>query len=60
MALVAQNAQPTASGAERDFLDGKVQACRFWFATELPQVELAAKLVATADGSAFEMRDAWF
>jgi butyryl-CoA dehydrogenase len=60
MALVARRLAPAATGSERDFLDGKVQACRFWFATELPKVELAAKLVATADASAFEMKDAWF
>jgi butyryl-CoA dehydrogenase len=60
MALVAERKLATASGAERDFLAGKVQACRFWFATELPKVDLAAKLVATGDASAFEMMDEWF
>ena len=60
MAHVAQQALPAASGAERDFLEGKVQACRFWFATELPKVELAAALVAGGDATAFEMKDVWF
>ena len=60
MAQAALRLAPTASGAERDFLDGKVQACRFWFATELPKVDLAASLVAGAEASAFEMKNAWF
>jgi butyryl-CoA dehydrogenase len=59
-ALVALRALPSASGADADFYRGKLQACRFFFATELPQVELAAKLVAEADDSAYAMQGAWF
>lgn len=59
MALAAQRAR-AAGSADADFHDGKLQACRFFFATELPQVELAARLVAQADDSAYVMRDGWF
>jgi butyryl-CoA dehydrogenase len=59
-ALIAVRALPAAGAADRDFYQGKLQAARFFFATELPQIELAAKLVAEADASAFAMRDAWF
>jgi butyryl-CoA dehydrogenase len=59
-ARVAQRALAAANAADADFYRGKLQACRFFFATELPQVELAAKLVAEAEPSAFAMRDAWF
>jgi len=59
MAMAAQRAL-AAGTAERDFYDGKLQACRAFFAIELPQVELAARLIAESDRSAYDMRDAWF
>ena len=59
-ALIAQRALPTANTADADFYRGKLQACRFFFASELPQIELAAKLVREAEPSAFDMQDAWF
>ena len=59
-ATVAQRALAAANPPDADFYRGKLQACRFFFATELPQVELAAKLVAGAEPSAFAMQDAWF
>jgi butyryl-CoA dehydrogenase len=59
MALAAQRARADGR-ADADFHDGKLQACRFFFATELPQVELAARLVAQVDDSAYAMRDGWF
>jgi butyryl-CoA dehydrogenase len=51
---------PDASAHDRAFYEGKLQACRFFFATELPQIELAARLVSAADSSAYAMRDEWF
>ena len=59
-ALIALKALPGASVADQAFYQGKLQACRFFFATELPQIELAAKLVAEADDTAFAMEDSWF
>ena len=48
------------SGDDRDFSAGKLQACRFFFATELPLVEHHARLVRDGEASAFEMRAGWF
>jgi butyryl-CoA dehydrogenase len=59
-ALLAQRALPSAAAADKAFYQGKLQACRFFFATELPQIELAARLVREADATAFTMEDAWF
>ena len=59
-ATIAQNALATASEADTAFYQGKLQACRFFFAHELPQVELAAKLVSEAEPSAHAMRAEWF
>ena len=58
MAATAQRAID-ANGPD-DFHAGKLQACRFFFATELPQTELDARLVAGMDRSAYDMQDGWF
>jgi butyryl-CoA dehydrogenase len=59
-AVIAVRELPNASSGDRDFYQGKLQAARLFFATELPQIELAAKLVAEANDSAYAMQDAWF
>jgi alkylation response protein AidB-like acyl-CoA dehydrogenase len=59
-ATLAERALPQATGSDSAFYRGKLQACRFFFATELPQIELAARLVAEADDSALEMQGDWF
>ena len=59
-ATIAQKALPEASGGDRDFYAGKVQACRFFFATEVPLIEHAARLVRDAEPSAFDMQAEWF
>jgi alkylation response protein AidB-like acyl-CoA dehydrogenase len=59
-AAIAQQALHDASGDDRDFYAGKLQACRFFFATELPLVEHHARLVRDGEASAFEMRLEWF
>jgi butyryl-CoA dehydrogenase len=59
-AVVAQRGQAQASDTDRDFYAGKLQACRFFFATELPIAEHAARLVRDAEPSAFDMRPEWF
>jgi len=59
-AMIAVRALPKASSADKDFYQGKLQACRFFFATELPKIEHAARLVAEADDSGYAMQDAWF
>jgi alkylation response protein AidB-like acyl-CoA dehydrogenase len=61
-AVVAQRAltMQGAEGPDRDFYQGKLQATRFFFATELPQIELAARLVREADATAYDMQVDWF
>ncbi|MFZ5636139.1 MAG: acyl-CoA dehydrogenase [Pseudomonadota bacterium] len=59
-AAVARRELEDANDADRDFYLGKVQACRFFFATELPLVEHHARLVRDAEPSAFDMRAEWF
>ena len=58
--MATARALPTASEHDRAFYEGQLQACRFFFATELPQVELAARLVSDAEPSAYAMRDEWY
>lgn len=59
-ATIAQRQLPNATGDDRDFYAGKLQACRFFFATELPLIEHAARLVRDAEPSAFDMQVEWF
>ena len=59
-ATVAARALPAAKEIDKAFYEGKLQACRFFYATELPLVEHAAKLVSQVDDTAFAMRDEWF
>ena len=58
-ALHAQRALASGS-AEPGFYRGKLQACRFFFSTEMPQLETLARLVAEADDSACAMQPDWF
>ncbi len=44
---------------DADFAAGKLATCRFFFATELPQVWHWCKIVVS-DDSALTMRDGWF
>ncbi len=59
-AMVSARALPQARDADADFYRGKLAACRFFFATELPRIELAARLVRDAEPSAFDMPPQWF
>lgn len=59
-AAIACRALPGAKATDSDFYRGKVQACRFFFANQLPQIELAARLVREAEPSAFSMEADWF
>jgi alkylation response protein AidB-like acyl-CoA dehydrogenase len=60
MALAAQRAPATANASDQAFYAGKLQACRHYFATELPLAKLAARLVSGAEASAFDMQQGWF
>jgi butyryl-CoA dehydrogenase len=46
--------------ADAAFANGKVQACRWFFANELPIARAAARLVADADDTAYAMQADWF
>lgn len=59
-AQAAARALPGAIAADADFYRGKLQACRYFFRTELPAIEGAARLVQQADDSALAMAEAWF
>jgi hypothetical protein len=45
---------------EGDFYDGKRAAARYFFCWELPKVGPMLDLLAAADTTALDMRDAWF
>jgi hypothetical protein len=49
-----------ADGEEGDFYDGKRQAARYFFRTELPKTGPQLDLLARLDRTSLEMQDAWF
>jgi alkylation response protein AidB-like acyl-CoA dehydrogenase len=59
-ARVAALALAGASGDERDFYLGKLQACRYYFHWELPKVQPQLDLLASIDTTTLDMQDAWF
>jgi len=46
--------------ADRAFYEGKLCAAQYWIATELPRVDVFAKLCRNGEDSYARMRDAWF
>ncbi|NMM89912.1 acyl-CoA dehydrogenase [Rhodococcus sp. SRB_17] len=60
-AVVAASAlERGAGGAEADFYQGKLQACRWFFHCELPRTGPQHALLRGLDNSALAMQDAWF
>ena len=57
-ALVAGRSMTGGEGD--DFYQGKLAACRFFFAFELPKVGPMLDLLASLDDTTLTMRDAWF
>jgi alkylation response protein AidB-like acyl-CoA dehydrogenase len=49
-----------AEGKEGDFYNGKRQAARYFFRTELPKTGPQLDLLATLDRTSLDMQDAWF
>ena len=45
---------------DRNFYRGKLQAARYYFEWELPQIHWQAEVLRTANPVPFEMRDDWF
>jgi alkylation response protein AidB-like acyl-CoA dehydrogenase len=59
-ALAAEAALPAARGNDRDFLAGKLAACRFFFRHELPRTGPPLSLLRTLDDTALTFPDAGF
>lgn len=59
-AEVATRALTTTSPVDEPFYRGKLQACRFFFAHELPAVEHSARLLQQLDRTALDMQPEWF
>jgi alkylation response protein AidB-like acyl-CoA dehydrogenase len=61
MATVAQRAlQRGASDPDRSFYMGKIQAARYWFATDLPRIAQLTELCRGDETSYVAMQDSWF
>jgi alkylation response protein AidB-like acyl-CoA dehydrogenase len=59
-ALVAVAKLPGALGPERDFCQGKLAACAYFYRWELPRTRHQNELLNNLDRTCFEMQDAWF
>jgi alkylation response protein AidB-like acyl-CoA dehydrogenase len=59
-ALVAVSQLKDADGADRDFYQGKLQACAWFFRWELPKTRQWQELLNSLDRTTLEMQDAWF
>ena len=59
-ALVAVAKLPRRRVADRDFYQGKLQACAYFFRWELPKTRHQNELLNGMDRTCFEMQDAWF
>jgi hypothetical protein len=59
-AVVAKNALADAAPHDKDFYEGKIAACAYWFATELPKTKALAELCRSNERSYAAMKDAWF
>jgi hypothetical protein len=59
-ALVAVDRLPDAQGSDRDFYQGKLQACAYFFRWELPKTGFQKELLNNLDRTCYEMQDGWF
>jgi alkylation response protein AidB-like acyl-CoA dehydrogenase len=53
-------ATKNASVAERDFYDGKMQACRYFYRWEMPKVSTMLALLESIDTTVLDMQPSWF
>ncbi len=61
MGLKAEGGRRMAdSDEQRDFLDGKLAACRYWFAWELPRIGPDIALLNRLDDIPLSAKPAWF
>jgi alkylation response protein AidB-like acyl-CoA dehydrogenase len=59
-ALLAERALANATGDDRAFYQGKLQACQYFFRYELPKTAAQNDLLRSLDPTCLEMRDEWF
>jgi butyryl-CoA dehydrogenase len=59
-AQVATRRMESATGANRDFYRGKLQACAYFFNWELPKVQYQANILAGLEPTCYDMQDNWF
>jgi hypothetical protein len=59
-ALVAVRSLATAKELDRDFYQGKLQACTFFFRWELSKTRQWSELLESLDSTCLDMQDAWF
>jgi hypothetical protein len=58
--LVALAKLATAEGGDRDFYQGKLQACAYFFRWELPKTRQQNQLLNDMDRTCLEMQEGWF
>jgi alkylation response protein AidB-like acyl-CoA dehydrogenase len=51
---------PGAQGSDREFYQGKLQACAYFFRWELPRTGYQKDLLNNLDRTCYEMQDGWF
>ena len=59
-AAAAQTGLPAAEGADRQFYEGKMQACRYFFRWELPKIKAQAELLSGLDTTCLDMPEEAF
>ncbi|MCW5624132.1 MAG: acyl-CoA dehydrogenase [Burkholderiales bacterium] len=59
-AQLAVRALPNAAPDDRDFYQGKLQTCGYFFRWELPKTDHWHRLLDDMDRTVLEMQDAWF
>lgn len=58
--VAARKLEGEASGDEENFLQGKLQATKYIFEWDLPQIQAQADLLTEVNPTCYEMKDAWF
>lgn len=59
-ALIAAEKRGSAGESDRDFYQGKMQACNYYFSRELPKTEYLSRILNDIDPVCHSMQDAWF
>ena len=59
-AIVAQAGLADANDADRQFYQGKMQACRYFFRWELPKTQAQADLLSGLDTTCLDMPEEAF